>query len=258
MLLSQTLAIFVVSIIGYLYNSLSSGLLNRPIVTSALVGIALGDIPTGCMAGAALELVYLGSQAIGASNPPDMISGTIIGTAYVITTGADVASSVAIAIPVSLLMSMVWESLFRAILGPLAASKADAYAQQCNRRGIDMVHYLFTGLQLLTLSGLCAAGFYAGANAIQGIVDSIPTFVTDGFKYAMGVIPAIGFALLARMIMNKRLACFLFLGFLLVAYGGMNIVGVTAAAAVVAAILVLNVNTSSCTAVEGAEDDNEF
>lgn len=74
----------------------------------------------------------------------------------------------------------------------------------------------------------------------------------------MGVIPAIGFALLARMIMNKRLACFLFLGFLLVAYGGMNIVGVTAAAAVVAAILVLNVNTSSCTAVEGAEDDNEF
>ena len=88
MLLSQTLAIFVVSIIGYLYNSLSSGLLNRPLVTGALVGIALGDIPTGCMAGAALELVYLGSQAIGASNPPDMISGTIIGTAYVITTGA--------------------------------------------------------------------------------------------------------------------------------------------------------------------------
>ena len=33
MLLSQTLAIFVVSIIGYLYNSLSSGLLNRPLVT---------------------------------------------------------------------------------------------------------------------------------------------------------------------------------------------------------------------------------
>ena len=60
------------------------------------------------------------------------------------------------------------------------------------------------------------------------------------------------------MIMNKKLACFLFFGFLLVAYGGMNIVGVTAAAAVVAAILVLNVNTSGRVTAEGAEDDNEF
>lgn len=258
MLIQQTLAIFIVAIIGYLYNSLSSGLLNRPLVLGALVGIALGDIPTGCMAGATLELVYLGSQAVGASNPPDMISGSIIGTAYVITTGADVASSVAIALPVSLLMSMVWESLFRAVLGPLAASKADSYALACNKRGIDAIHYGFTLLQLLTLSGLCALGFYLGAGAIETIVNSIPQFVTDGFKYAMGIIPAIGFALLARMIMNKQLACFLFLGFLLVAYGGVNIVGVTAAGVVVAMIIVFNTGAGATTVAEGAYDDNEF
>lgn len=258
MLITQTMAIFLVAIIGYLYNSLSSGLLNRPLVLGGLVGIALGDIPTGCMAGATLELVYLGSQAIGASNPPDMISGSIIGSAYVITTGADVASSVAIAVPVSLLMSMVWESLFRAVLGPLAASKADTYAKSCNKRGIDTVHLGFTLLQLLTLSGLCATGFYLGANAIQAVVDSIPQFVTDGFTYAMGIIPAIGFALLARMIMNKKLACFLFLGFLLVAYGGINIVGVTAAGIVLALIIVLNTGATASAATEGSEDDNEF
>ncbi len=258
MLFQQTFSIFIVAIIGYLYNSLSSGLLNRPLVTGALVGIALGDIPTGCMAGAALELVYLGSQAVGAANPPDMISGSIIGTAYVITTGADVASSVAIAIPVSLLMSLVWESLFRAILGPLAASKCDQYAKECNKRGIDMVHLGFTLLQLLTLSGLCALGFYLGSNAVQAIVNAIPAFVTDGFKYAMGIIPAIGFALLARMIMNKKLACFMFLGFLLVAYGKMNIVGVTVAAAVIAAILVFNTGLFVSSRSEGMDDDNEF
>lgn len=258
MLMQQTIAIFVVAVIGYLYNSLSSGLLNRPLVTGALVGIALGDIPTGCMSGAALELVYLGSQAVGAANPPDMISGSIIGTACVITTGADVASSVAIAVPVSLLMSLVWESLFRAILGPLAASKADAYARACDRRGVELMHWGFTILQLLTLSGLCALGFFLGTNAVQFIVDSIPAFVTDGFKYAMGVIPAIGFALLARMIMNKKVASFLFLGFLLVAYGKMNIVGVTVAAAVIAMILVYNTGLFSSAVSEGADDNNEF
>lgn len=210
------------------------------------------------MAGAALELVYLGSQAVGAANPPDMISGSIIGTAYVITTGADVASSVAIAIPVSLLMSLVWESLFRAVLGPIAASKADEYASKCDKRGIELMHLGFTGLQLLTLSGLCALGFFLGANVVQAIVDAIPAFVTDGFKYAMGIIPAIGFALLARMIMNKKLACFMFLGFLLVAYGHMNIVGVTIAAAVIAAILVFNTGAFAPAASEGMGDDNEF
>lgn len=74
----------------------------------------------------------------------------------------------------------------------------------------------------------------------------------------MGIIPAIGFAMLARMIVSKKLACFLFLGFLLVAYGGMNIVGVTAVAAVLAALLVFNVLPAQQAAAEVDIDDNEF
>uniref|UniRef100_UPI002804690A PTS sugar transporter subunit IIC n=1 Tax=uncultured Enorma sp. TaxID=1714346 RepID=UPI002804690A len=91
-----------------------------------------------------------------------------------------------------------------------------------------------------------------------GIVDSIPAFITDGLNYAMGIIPAIGFAMLARMIMSKKLACFLFMGFLVVAYGGLNVVGVTAVAAVIAAVLVFNTGLFSTVQAEAEQDDNEF
>lgn len=266
MLMTQTLLIFVVAAIGYCNSALGSSLLNRPLVLSALVGLVLGDMETGIKVGATLELVWLGAMAIGASNPPDMTSGSVIGCGYVIATGSDVAAAVALAVPVSMLMQMVWNFLM-AVPGPLMSQRADAYALACDRKGIDRMHLLFVALQVVILAGLCAAGFFVGSSAIQTVVDSIPAFVTDGLNYAMGIIPAIGFAMLARMIIDKRTACFLFLGFILVAYGGMNLVGVALVAAVLAAILVLNVGVGGkvSAVAEGAapaaaadDDDNEF
>ena len=83
-MMTQTLMIFVVAVLGYLNSYLASAMICRPMVMGTLVGLVLGDLQTGVMVGATLELVWLGAMAIGASNPPDMISGSIIGTAYVI------------------------------------------------------------------------------------------------------------------------------------------------------------------------------
>ena len=54
----------------------------------AITGVVLGDISTGVTLGATLELAFMGAFAIGASIPPEMISGTVLGTAFTITTGA--------------------------------------------------------------------------------------------------------------------------------------------------------------------------
>ena len=227
----------------------------RPMVMGTLVGLVLGDLQTGVMVGATLELVWLGAMAIGASNPPDMISGSIIGTAYVIVTGSDVAASVALAVPVSMLMQSLW-NLMMMIIVPMLAAKADKYALACDNKGIDRMHYIAIIIQVGILSVLTAIGFYVGSSVMENLVNSIPVFITNGLNYAMGIIPAIGFAMLARMIVNKKLACFLFFGFLLVAYFNLSIVGVTAIACVVAAILIFNTNGMENREV--AVDDNEF
>lgn len=251
----QTLMIFIVAVLGYLNSFLASAMINRPLVMGALVGLVLGDLRTGVMVGATLELVWLGAMAIGASNPPDMTSGSIIGTAYVIVTGSDVAASVALAVPVSMLMQSIW-NLLMMIIVPMLAAKADSYALACDQKGIDRMHYFATFIQVIILSVLTAIGFYVGSSVMENLVNSIPVFITNGLNYAMGIIPAIGFAMLARMIVNKKLACFLFLGFLLVAYFNLSIVGVTAIACVIAAILIFNTNGTQ--GKEVIVDDNEF
>lgn len=255
----QTLGLFIVSCLGYSNGNLASCLLKRPIILSALTGLVLGDVYQGCMIGATLELVFLGAMAIGASNPPDMASGTIIGTAYVIIDGADVATAVTLAVSISMIMSFI-SNFFMAVVGPMLAAKADRCAQNCDGRGIDLIHLGFAIGQTLVMGAICTAGYYAGSAAIQVVVDSIPAWVTDGLNYAMGIMPAIGFAILTRMIADKKTACFLFLGFILVAYLNMNLVGVALAGLIMAAILVLNVQQEPSTSPEAETDadDNEF
>lgn len=256
----QTLGLFIVSCLGYSNGNLASCLLKRPIILSALTGLVLGDVAMGCTIGATLELVFLGAMAIGASNPPDMASGTIIGTAYVIVDGADVATAVTLAVSISMIMSLIG-NFFMAVVGPIMAAKADQCAEKCDARGIDAMHLIFAIGQTLIMGAICTAGYYAGSAAIQVIVDSIPAWVTDGLNYAMGIMPAIGFAILTRMIADKKTACFLFLGFILVAYLQMNLVGVAIAGCIMAAILVLNVSQTPSASAElevTTDDDNEF
>ena len=255
----QTLGLYIVSCLGYSNGNLASCLLKRPIILSALTGLVLGDVVTGCVVGATLELVLLGAMAIGASNPPDMASGTIIGTAYVIVDGIDVATAVTLAVSISMIMSIVG-NFFMAVVGPMLAAKADKCAQKRDARGIDTIHLTFAIGQTLVMGAHCTAGYYAGSAAIQVIVDSIPAWVTDGLNYAMGIMPAIGFAILAHMIVDKKTACFLLLGFILVAYLKMNLVGVAMAGAIMAAILILNVSQvqPSPQNIEVNTDDNEF
>ncbi len=252
----RLILIFLVAVIGYLEYFWPISHMGRPMIMGTLTGLVLGDMQTGIMVGATLELVWLGAMAIGASNPPDMTSGSIIGTAYVITTGADIASAVALAVPVSMLMMIFWNFMMAVII-PMLGKKADQYALEGRTKAIDNIHYLAIVIQVIPLAAFTTIGFYVGSEVMQRLVEVIPSFITSGLDYAMGIIPAIGFALLVRMMVSKKTACFLFLGFLLVAYFDLTIVGVTAIACVLTAIILLNGNEAQ-PAKEAVIDDNEF
>lgn len=252
----QAVLVFLIAMLGYGTYALGSSLIHRPIVMCALMGVVLGDPVAGIQLGAALELIWLGSMAVGASNPPDMVAGSIFGSAYVIQAGGDAGAAVALAIPIAIFVQMLWNTIM-AVIVPLVAARADVYAEECNDRGIEAMHWAGTFIPFVILSALDTFGFVVGVGAVQGIMDAVPAFVIDGLNIAMGIIPAIGFALVARMIVSKKTICFLFLGFLLVAAGGMNLVSVTVDALILAAILGLNIQTTAV-ATEAVDDDNEF
>ena len=87
-MLLQAILLGLVAMLGNAEYLFGTSLLSRPLVMGALTGVVLGDIPTGVTLGATLELAFMGAFSIGASIPPEMISGTVLGTAFTITTGA--------------------------------------------------------------------------------------------------------------------------------------------------------------------------
>ena len=61
---------------------------------------------------------------------------------------------------------------------------------------------------------------------METIVNAIPKVITNGLSIACSLLPGVGFAMLAKMIMNKEVVPFFFLGFVLSAYFKVPVVGI--------------------------------
>lgn len=106
---------------------------------------------------------------------------------------------------------------------------------------------------------LVGFAFYAGSAAVQTILDSIPEFIMNGISVASGMIPALGFAMLAKLTVTQKTLPFLFLGFAFVSYLGVDVTGVAIFGLIIAVLAVYfsKPNPAAATA-EVEDDDNEF
>lgn len=245
---------FLIAFFAYMHSFFGSTMWNRPIVVGPLVGLALGDLEAGLKLGATLELVFMGAFPVGASNPPDFVSGTIIATAYVIMSGQSISSAVLLAVPIATLVLLI-DNLQMTFLLTHASHKADKYAQGGDIKGIERTQIFYSILNKVILALVVAAGFALGVPAIEKILSFVPEFVTHGLDIAAGIIPAIGFAMLAKMMLTKKMIPFLLLGFLLAAYLNVTVVGV-ALFGIVAVMLMMTVSENKTQ--EDFVDDNEF
>lgn len=113
----------------------------RPLISCTIVGLILGDLPTGLAVGASIELMSLGLVVIGAAAPPDMNMAAIICSAFAILTDASTETALALAIPIAVLGQMLGV-LMRTILSNLTHA-ADAAILQGNFRRARSMHILW-------------------------------------------------------------------------------------------------------------------
>lgn len=250
----KIILMFLIAFFAYMHSFFGSTMWNRPIVVGPLVGLALGDLESGLKLGATLELVFMGAFPVGASNPPDFVSGTIIATAYVIMSGQSISSAVLLAVPIATLVLLI-DNLQMTFLLTHASHKADKYAQEGDLKGVERTQLFYSILNKVILALVVAAGFALGVPAIEKILSFVPEFITHGLDIAAGIIPAIGFAMLAKMMLTKKMIPFLLLGFLLAAYLKVTVVGV-ALFGIVAVMLMMTVSENK--RQEDFVDDNEF
>lgn len=248
----QVILIILIAFFAYMHCYVGSTMHNRPIVVAPLVGLVLGDLHTGIVIGATLELVFMGAFPVGASNPPDFVSGTIISTAYIILSGSEVTAAVVLAVPIATLV-LLFDNVMMTFVLTWASHLADKYAEKGDIKGVERVQVIFGIGNKLVLALVVGLGFILGVPVIEKILSYIPDFVTYGLDVAAGVIPAIGFAMLARMMISKKTVAFLILGFLMAAYFGISVTGIALFGVVVVLIYINFVGKNEVIA-----DDNEF
>lgn len=232
--LLQALALGVLAFIAGLdlFNGLTH--LHRPVVLGPLAGLILGDLHTGIVTGGTLELVWMGLAPLAGAQPPNVIIGTIVGATFAITTGVKPDIAVGIAVPFAVAVQMGITFLFSVMSGVM--SRCDRMAENADTRSIERVNYF--GLTVLgSFYFLCAfLPIYFGAEHAKAAIELLPERLIDGLGIAGGIMPAIGFAVLLKIMMKNVYIPYFILGFVAAAWLKLPVLAIAAAALAMALI----------------------
>lgn len=219
----QIFLIFLVACLCGMGSVLDEFQTHRPLIACTLVGLILGDVKTGIIIGGTLEMIALGWMNIGAAQSPDTALASVISTILVIAGKQSIGAGIAVAMPLAAAGQVL--TILARTMTVFFQHKADQYAGEGNLRGIDLCHLLSLGIQALRVAiPSVLVAMFVGTNVVQSMLAAIPPVVTGGLQVAGGFIVVVGYAMVINMMGAKYLMPFFFLGFVLAAFTGFNLV----------------------------------
>ncbi|HQE69609.1 MAG TPA: PTS sugar transporter subunit IIC [Atopobiaceae bacterium] len=230
----------------------------RALIQGFFVGLILGDPVTGTLVGCTIQLIYLGIMSTGGSFPADQALAGIMGTAAAITAGLSAEEAIAIAVPIGLLGTVLFN--FRMITATAFVHMADKYAAEGNTKGIWYANVVFPQIALFLIYAIpCMLACYYGAPALAGIVDSLAgSNAIRVVGVIGGMLPVIGIAMNMKAIFKGEARLFFFVGFLMVIYLNFNMVAISLFALLMALVYVnLKGDRVERVLVVAEEDDDD-
>ncbi|MBP2642982.1 MAG: system D-mannose-specific component, Man family [Firmicutes bacterium] len=219
----QIVLVFIVSCIAGMGSVLDEFQTHRPLVACTLVGLILGDPTTGIIIGGTLEMIALGWMNIGAAQSPDSALASVVSTILVIAGHQSIGAGIAVAMPLAVAGQML--TVFARTITVFFQHKADQYALQGNMTGIDVCHIVSLFIQALRVSiPAVLVAIFIGTSVVQNLLSAIPPVITGGLQVAGGFIVVVGYAMVINMMQAKYLMPFFFLGFVLAAFTGFNLI----------------------------------
>ncbi|WP_057002504.1 PTS mannose/fructose/sorbose/N-acetylgalactosamine transporter subunit IIC [Agrilactobacillus composti] len=235
---------------------------DRPMIASTITGILLGKPVEGITVGAALELVYMGTQSMGGVIPQDYGLGGIFGCAFAILVSAKPSVAVALSIPFSMLGTLIYD-LFKFWATSLV-TRFQTHLENHQIKAFKRLWNIQAFVYLLMWFLLGFISILAGTSAIKALVNMIPTVIMNSLTVAAGMLPALGMALLMISLWSKKLAPYFFIGFGLVAFFKGTLIEVAFLGAAVAFLAVIgqigkhtNGNNAQPKTAESAEESEE-
>ena len=236
-------------------------MLHRPLIVATLVGAIFGDLKTGIIFGAQMELLSMGLVGIGsASGMPEITLGTALCAAFICRDGVTSELALAMALPISS-FAAIFGYLTWTPLGHILATRAKRAAEEADTRTMELCQWGGFATTFVIPFFVVFFGLLLGAPIFDYLLTIIPTWIAEGISDGGWILPALGFALLMQLTFSWKLSPYLFIGFIASAFFGLSNIGVAMVGVVIAALVFLNSDSDSKTnaATEGGTlDDNEI
>lgn len=215
-----------------------------PLTTGVLVGLFMGDPMTGMLAGANIQLIYLGYISAGGTMPSNTIVAGIFGTAMTILSGANPTMAVTFAIPFSmfgLLLNNIYMTVNAAWI-----HQADRLLDKGNIRGVRLMNFVPSFVIAAILYGVPAFLLViSGQGWAKDLINAVPKSVVSALEVVGGIMPALGIAMLLNYLGKRSLIPWFFAGFFLTVYSGVSLMAISIFSAIIAILLYIRDRNSN-------------
>ena len=196
----------------------------NPAITGLIVGLIMGDVKTGLLVGGTLQLMTLGIGSYGGATIPDYATATIIAGALAISTGQGIDFAIGIGVPAALLLVQL--DVVARMSNVFFQHRAERYAEERKYGKIELMNVLGLSTWMISRFVPIFICLFFGESLVQKLLEISPDWLMGGLRVAGGVLPALGVALLLKYLPVKAYAPYLIIGFVLVAYLNMPMLGV--------------------------------
>jgi PTS system N-acetylgalactosamine-specific IIC component len=209
--------------------------LERPLICCTAVGLIYGNLGLGLAIGGTLELMWMGVEGIGGASPANVTISSIFACAMACSLGRSISEAVALAVPVSLLANAIGQ--FRSTVNCFFHRRFETLAEQGDIDALCKWTLWAFPYNFVFQFIIVFLAIWYGSGPVETLLGGIPAWLTRGLGTAGGILPAVGFAMVLRMMYKAEYLPYLMIGFVLGAYLNMPILAVAILSASMAAIL---------------------
>lgn len=186
----------------------------KPVVLGVMIGLVYGDVQTGLLYGATIQLMYMGGIEAGGNIPSDQGLAACIAIPAAIVNNLDPGAAVALAVPFGVLGVLI--NNVRRTINSFYNTKADQFVEDGAYDKLSVFSFLLPWLTngVLYFTPVFIATLF-GPPVVEAFIAIIPTWLMDGLNNAGGMLPALGFALTLVVMGKKQYLPFFVLGFFL-------------------------------------------
>lgn len=247
-LVALVMALLLTENLGYGHIQIS-----RPVFAGPIIGLILGDLQTGLIVGGTVELMFMGVFPVGGSVPPNAQFAGMMSTVMAISSGGNPEVGITLAYPIGVFAQFVLLLDYNINLFFTHRADADVEANKANAVRNNLIACLLMMFTCWFVSSFLGA--YFGSTYVEGLYSALPVWLRTGLSIAGGLMPAMGMAMLLKMMDLKKFWCFLLVGYVLSAFLGMSILAISfLSVGIAVAIYTLNREAGESLLGDVAED----